>query len=119
MYKPNSGYTKQSIIDKINSEFKGKSLRENGVCLYRGTGGTKCAIGLFLPDDSKPIVDKFEGGVYDLIREYPNITDILPLDSETANAGFQRMHDGIIYTGNSVDVQKQALIKWVNNNVEG
>jgi hypothetical protein len=72
-----------------------------------------------LPDDCKPIVDKFEGGVYDLIKVYPNITDILPLESASANLEFQRIHDGLIYSGNSVDTQKQKLIKWVNNNVEG
>jgi hypothetical protein len=54
MFKTLNGYTKQTIIDKINSDFKGKAstFTISGVdqCQYLTDDGRKCSIGLFIPN---------------------------------------------------------------------
>ncbi len=49
-YTPINRWTRQKMIDHVKSNFKGKSIGMDGVCLYRGPDGKKCAVGLFIPD---------------------------------------------------------------------
>jgi hypothetical protein len=50
MYTPINGWTKQSIIDHIQKNFKGRSVSEAGMCAYRGVEDRRCAVGMFIPD---------------------------------------------------------------------
>lgn len=47
--------TRQEIFDKVWAGLKGqgfeRSITEEGICVYRGPNGTKCAAGHVLPDE--------------------------------------------------------------------
>lgn len=49
--KPKS---QQEVFDLVVNHLREqgcKSIGENGVCLYRGSNGTKCAVGVLIPDN--------------------------------------------------------------------
>ncbi len=68
--------TNQEIFDKVADHLLTQQARSDdghGVCLYRGAGGMKCAVGIFIPD-----------AVYDIAHEKMGIRS-LPLDFEPTN----------------------------------
>lgn len=107
-----NGWTKKSMIEHIKKEFKGKSLRNPGksdkFCAYRGNNNTKCAVGMFIPDD-----------VYTVEMEGKNITTLdvgiykyMPLDIEEMLM-LQRKHDNSYEDKTLID-----MLNWIEKNVE-
>lgn len=122
-YAPINSWTKQQIIDKINSDFKGRSYRPTNkrdlncaedVCLYRGDNGRKCIVGVFIPDREYSNSMESSGGVKGLLDEYPLLTNMMPLSIEVLSV-LQSMHDS------SRDISdeelKNNLISWVERHV--
>lgn len=57
MYKTANGFTKQTIIERIQKEFKGMAEIGHGMfakCVFLTPEGKKCAIGLFIPEPNNP-----------------------------------------------------------------
>lgn len=88
---------KQEIFDTVYEALmkQGKASIRNGICQYRGPGGTKCAIGHLIPDD---LYDpSIESLTFHSLPEY--ITDHIVGDDEdykTKNQllyRLQRAHD--------------------------
>ncbi len=116
MYTPINGWTKQLILDHIEKEFKGKSLQNDGSCLYRGENGRKCAAGIFIPDSlySHRLENKTIHSLMDKnYSEYnESITNVMPLEV-TAMMRLQDIHD----TGNEETI-KSEMINCVKENVK-
>lgn len=67
--------TNQELFDKVVAHARAQKCRsydpDNGNCLYRGPGGTKCFIGALIPDDKydpKMDEDRLAAGA-DCVRE--------------------------------------------------
>lgn len=107
-----NGWTKESIINHLKANFKGKSVDSTGFCSYRGSLGTKCAIGMFIPDSMYVSeMDEGNNGYRRTDTEYPRLRDVVPLEV-SAMAALQGIHDGSDPT-NTLN----AMINWVNNTV--
>lgn len=78
-----NGWTKEKMINHIKKEFKGKSS-DGRNCFYRGLNGTKCAVGMFIPDYLYRIkMDKdVVGGMSSsaLLMNYPELKTKMPLE---------------------------------------
>lgn len=64
-----------------------------GWCMYRGPYGTKCAVGVHIPDDKYD--PKFEYGIGENWSGKKIVTQVLGLNEETANIAerLQGVHD--------------------------
>lgn len=52
--QPALAMTEQEIFDKVAEHLQKqghRALNEDGVCVYRGKNGTKCAVGALIPDE--------------------------------------------------------------------
>jgi hypothetical protein len=105
--------TEEEIIEKIKSDFKGKSANRHGRCFYKHPEfpELKCAIGLFIPEGHKG--QGLSGGVSCLLEKYPDLKKNMPYPLNLED--FQRKHDSLSFC-DSVDEQKKILIKWVEDN---
>jgi hypothetical protein len=126
MFTPINGWTKQGMIAHIEKEFKGLSV--NGTtCLYRSNRNgqvTKCAVGMFIPDDVYNV--KMEMTLYEsqLLKDFPVLHTLMPLNQQ-AMRDLQTVHDRFaddeIRVGgdSSRETVLGALIGWIERNVEG
>lgn len=117
-----NGWTRETVIARINEKFKGKSVfPEEGAgpesCAYRNGEGLSCIAGCFISDEDYDTFFKgdapacYEGeSVWDL---HPNIVGKFPLEQRDM-ARWQRVHDGL-NPELSVDEQKKILINELNN----
>ena len=86
-----NGWTKKSVIKRIEEKFKGKALDKNrNLCLYKTEDGKKCAVGLFIADTDE--ANNFQGSVSTLINAYPHLKKTMPFDLETLDV-LQMAHD--------------------------
>lgn len=115
-FKTINGWTKESMIDYIKKEFKGRSVDiYKNICLYRGPEGKKCIVGLFIPDNLyKP---ELEGKSLKLHIENNNVSfneiiKQLPLPYE-AMQYLQLIHDRDDLK-NTLD----EILYWIEKNVE-
>ena len=111
MNKLINGWTKEKLIEKIETDFKGKSVGEDGrTCLYRGKQGTKCAVGLFIPDELYSLKMEHRS-VNSLLNEFDLLKTYMPLYNDSMD-NLQFIHDN-----SSKGNCKQEMIDWVNNYV--
>lgn len=120
MFNTANGYTKQKIIDKINSDFKGKAVRaidadEKSICAYLTHDGKKCAVGLFIPDGHD--AQSHEGGYQDLMKNHSETLQTLMSMEDTGMTAFQSFHDVQLKNSETVETQKARLIEWILKNV--
>lgn len=118
MYKTQNGWTKQSMIEHIKKEFKGKSVKNDGSCLYRGPNGTKCAVGMFLTDEQAKLADNNEingerrTSIRSVSFNHSDFLNCLPLELEGLEA-LQSIHDrSFKYTS------LKDILNFVNDKVE-
>lgn len=117
-----NGFTKKKMIAVIKREFKGKSFidRSNGItCAYRGEDGTKCAVGMFIPDNLyHSAMDSDEAGttIQHIVNLSPKLKQVLPLNIKALEE-FQTIHDQL-ENAFSNDEQKQELIDWIERRVK-
>lgn len=119
MYKPKNGWTKDSMIQHIMKEFKGKSLHDSKgyFCQYRGCDGKKCAVGMFIPNEKYvPQMDDQYGPVSEVLEHHPDLRNILPLHT-FGLMKFQSAHD-TLDANLTVEDQLATLVRWINNHVE-
>jgi len=116
MFKPINGWTKQRMLEHVKREFKGKSenLVHYNTCLYRGPNGTKCAVGMFIPDKlyDSGMDDGSQNDVESLLSEHAELAKIMPLDLLVLKE-FQSIHDN-----SSKDACLSNIIQWIDKNVE-
>ena len=125
-FKAINGFTKALIINLIQTEFTVKSQNETGECVYRGGTGSKCAVGIFIPDHSYQS-DMDRMGAYasgtdveSLLEAYPNLVQFMPLELEALKL-LQTKHDGKppqygAESRSDAEIKAQ-LIQWVEENV--
>jgi hypothetical protein len=120
MYKTANGWTKNSMIEHVKANFKGKSVAYSpstlnslghSFCVYRGSAGAKCAIGMFIPDSEyKPEWEKQH--VLYLCQNY-GIKRFMPLEDLEGLALLQRAHDR-----SRQDDTLNTILTWIEKNVE-
>lgn len=109
MYKTINGWTKQSMIEHIETEFKGKSITSSGSCRYLTDDGKKCAIGMFIP-------------YYKYSKEMEGLINISEL-SKKYKISFP-LHPSImrqlqiIHDESPIDNCLTNMLAWIENNVE-
>jgi hypothetical protein len=133
MFQAINGWTKERIIKQIQDVFTVKSVSDDayhayGVkCAYRGTGGAKCAVGIFIPDalyvpdmdNVQKYMDPSKGtGVEVLLNNFPVLRDQMPLEVEALQA-LQRIHDGGMpgRDPRATDQIKADMISFINRKV--
>lgn len=118
-FKPVNGFTKakiKAVLEKEVKEFSGYTERCGSPmsdvtrCFYKDNKGNKCAIGAFIPEGHPG--QKFIGTVNNLLNAHPDLRTFMPLE-DAALMPFQVAHD------TNKKATKQALLKWVDANVEG
>lgn len=111
-YKLINGWSKLDLINKIETDFKGKSVAENGrSCLYRGLDGKKCAVGLFIPDELYN--PAFENrSFFWITMNAPDLLNFMPMDAESMNA-LQWAHDK-----SKIETSKAQILKWIDTNIK-
>lgn len=114
-YETINGWTKETMIAHIMFNFNGKSVTENELygsttCLYRGPNETKCAVGMFIPDENydKGMEHNNANG---LLAKFPALKGLLPLEGEFMSL-LQTVHDNS-NPKNTLD----NMIKWVEDYV--
>jgi hypothetical protein len=116
-YQPINGWTKAEIINAITQGNQGtRSMRQldprrSHVCSYRGVGGNKCAVGIFIPDDLYH-EDCERRQAWQLLRDYPGLKEFMPLPVDALD-WMQDVHD---YSYESDP--RPALIDWVMDYVK-
>lgn len=86
--------TKQEVYDKVKAHLlaQGKQSwdEERDLCMYRGPGGLKCAVGVLIPDEK--YVPQMEGEVSDTgwLEKY-GLTELLPFEELLQD--LQTVHD--------------------------
>ena len=107
-----NGWTKQSMLEHIKTNFKGKSINTKSdgedICLYRGPDGKKCAVGLFIPDEKYDRSMEECSPLSDVLR---CVTQHFPLNPENMRV-LQYIHD----TSKEENCLSQ-MIEWVEQNV--
>lgn len=126
MFTAINGWTKAAIITLMEKTFTGysaKGERHIGAsnCAYRGDKGTKCAVGLFIPDSMyQPEMDSMQyfvdrhqngTGVEQLLELFPYLRVHMPLPVPALQE-LQKMHD------QNENGTLQKMVQWVNENVE-
>jgi hypothetical protein len=114
-YQPINGWTKQSMLDHVKKEFKGKSVIHVGSesCVYRGVGGTKCAVGMFIPDEKYHFnMDTHLGSVSSVLQAFSDVMLDMPLCLDGLRK-FQKSHDN-----SERENTLQDMLNWIENNVE-
>jgi len=124
-FKTINGWTKKKVIKCIKKHVHG--MAESGIggeCLYETSQGNRCAIGAFLDHNiHSEKIFSFFGPITHVLLQYPEIAKTLPF---TLNAlkQLQNIHDNwggegdIIYNNENYNAPEDALIAWVENNVE-
>lgn len=117
MYKTQNGWTKESMKEHVKANFKGKSIDENGNCVYRGPDGKKCAVGLFIPDEFyDPMLENSAPGILDgensLFLKKPELLFFMPFDPN----GMQRFQ--IFHDVSKLNLKTEELLSWIDINVE-
>lgn len=91
---------RQEVINKVWKHFvtDGEPYSTcDGACAYRGDKGTKCAVGLLIPDDKyKPSYDADALAIKKLVLRHPEVKEILGISSEDDVlflSELQRCHD--------------------------
>lgn len=103
---------KQTIIDVINRDFKGKAVMGE-TCSYLTEDGKKCAIGLFIPNGHEAQLSTLE--VHSLLEHYPDLWKHMPSKDIVFLMDFQNTHDFELSHEDSLEDQKKTLIKFVEN----
>lgn len=118
MFAPINGWTKQGIIDHIQSNWNGVSVGRLG-CRYRLQTGAKCAVGLFIPDNLYS--SSMEGYSVSTISKEHSIAAAMPLPEEALRS-MQAVHDVTAGQYRRCEVVeddvKHAVLTWVNKNVK-
>lgn len=90
-YDAINGWTKETILKHVEENWLGRSADNEDRCLYRGPNGTKCAIGLFIPD--KLYNSAMENtSINKLYANNEGIKSFMPLEKEAMSL-LQTIHD--------------------------
>jgi len=107
------------MLKVIDAEFIGKSVpidNNQGMCMYRGPNGKKCAAGLFIPDSLYK--KTMEGSnIEAVLKLYPKIEKKMPLNKYGMYI-FQLWHDRYLSTENTTKEQKAKLMEFIKKNVK-
>jgi hypothetical protein len=114
MYKTINNWTKESMIEHVKANFKGKSVKTFdhnycSSCAYRGDNGAKCAVGMFIPDELYK--SEMEGLLDRLSELEPRLKNVMPLDVDGL-LSLQGSHDNSEPENTLAD-----MIEWIERNV--
>lgn len=86
-----NGWTKESTIQHIKDNFKGRAFNESLVsCQYLTEDGKKCAVGLFIPEGHAG--QNYQGGAILLLERHSDLITEMPLRLNDLLL-LQRIHD--------------------------
>lgn len=102
---------RQRVYDEIITHLRkqGRKSTHVGMCAYRGDGGAKCAIGIFIPDE------KYSPGIEGMSVSDRIVHEILPGYVRQCGkdflTGMQRLHDimGMEIFSKEFEVQTQYI----------
>ena len=115
MFKTINGWTKNKILKVLKARrYNAAAVNEEGTCAYTTSNGNRCAVGMFIPKGHKG--SSVAGNVTDLLEAHPDLKDRLPLSPKALSA-LQRVHDDLS-PSNGGGNAKEAMIEWVQKNVE-
>lgn len=87
--------TPQEVFAKVVTHLRKQnavSAKQNGMCVYRGPNGMKCAVGCLIPDDVyKPEMEC--GGVGVLFMNFPETAKEIGKDNIHLLRHLQTIHD--------------------------
>lgn len=106
-----NGWTKADMLKVIEARPSTKPASDGEFCAYLAPDGSKCAVGLFLPDGHPG--QQHRGALRSLLENYPELQDALPLASDYMRI-LQNSHD----RGPSDANVKKLMLNWVKNEVE-
>lgn len=116
-----NGWTKEKMSEVIKARPFERACVVDGSCLYLNDQGNKCAVGLFIPDGH--YAQSYEGDYNNLKNKYPDLKEKMPLEDMME---LQRVHDSYNDVNTLVTpwygenyTAKSAMIKWVEENVDG
>lgn len=118
MFKYANGYNLEKTMAKIREGNKGHramdttSLENAGRCMYLTPDGNKCAIGCFIPDGHR--AQRSPEMVDAILKAYPGLVGLMPLEGELALKAFQRFHDIHINDGGL----HSSIQQWLIENVQ-
>ena len=119
-YKLSNGWTKEKVMEQIKKYNNNTRAIRGTQCQYKDENGNRCAIGCFIPDEHNGL--GFQGGVGDLLKNYPDLKLYMPLDDIMGLESFQVAHDESYSYGQ--DKTKIGLpvypriVEWLEENVE-
>ena len=113
-YQALNGWTKGSILEAIAKGNLGARSIAGIRCAYRGDGGNKCAIGVFIPDEVYS-EDCEQQTVDYLLEQYPGLRAYMPLEVD-ALLSLQAIHDHAVMGSKELD-PRPVLLDWIKKNV--
>jgi hypothetical protein len=113
VYQPLNGWTKTTILRAIREGMQDRPSYDSqmGTCAYRAPDGSRCAVGVFIPDDLYAASCEHKG-VDKLLEVYPGLEASMPLA-----LGALRTMQGIHDMACSASDPRPELIAWVQTNV--
>jgi hypothetical protein len=127
-FKAINGWTKVAILKVIQLTFTKKSTHSGtNECMYRSDTGSKCAVGMFIPDETyrseMDVNGAYASGtdVESLLEAFPQLSQFMPLELEALKL-IQAKHDGKVAQYGIAESRSDAqvktdLIQWVEANV--
>lgn len=102
--------TPQQIFDTVATHLftQGKqAVNTNGACMYRGENGTKCAIGVLIPDNlyTDAMEGRSAGSLFHVDVDYPQYLEV----NKKLLSSLQNVHD-FSYNWDNTETLKDALV---------
>jgi len=113
-YQALNGWTKETILLAIAKGNLGVRSIADSRCAYRGGGGNKCAVGVFIPDEVYSKDCECQTIDY-LLEQYPGLHSYMPLEVD-ALLSLQAIHDHAVVGSKELD-PRPVLLDWVKKNV--
>jgi hypothetical protein len=101
--------TNQQVFNKVIRHLRrqGKAAVVDGVCAYRASDGSKCAVGCLIPDE---LYHPYMEGVQADKEEMPKFLRLLGVDVRLAKR-LQCLHDRVLYLAESCNDEFEFAVE--------
>lgn len=93
MNQPKSNQEAFDIVYRhlLTQNIKAMEPAENGMCVYRGSNGTKCAVGVLIPDELYS--ESMEGEGYEGLMQISEVSEYFEFINPDILIELQKVHD--------------------------